>query len=304
MKKDIRFLLTSDCNYSCSFCHNEGFRSSIKEQVLSVNDYCFLYKVYSKLEEWNGVTLSGGEPLLNSSFNDLCSKLYDYKAYITVVTNGSILHNFLSTFKHVAQINISIHTLDDDLYDKITGTRNCLHNVISNIRLLRNLYPNLTIKLNVTPCLDINWDSKFLEELIIFSKEIRADIKFTELFPPSINMVSFSHLQNVLSNIGYSFVKFCGRTMKYENGSHYIFLTRCTCSDAITNDSPIKFCQETHDLYVDCDANLLLCRLGIESVNVLSEIRHRDICALERKIVLAKKRISPVLCSERLEKYL
>ena len=75
MKKDIRFLLTNSCNYDCYFCHNEGVETKRTRNELSVEHYVTLFKVYSEMEEWNGVTLSGGEPLLYRYIDTLCQIL-------------------------------------------------------------------------------------------------------------------------------------------------------------------------------------------------------------------------------------
>ncbi len=71
MKKDIRFLLTSMCNYNCYFCHSEGVGGAFRKHELSVDNYVTLFKMYSEVEKWNGVTLSGGEPFIFRSVDSL-----------------------------------------------------------------------------------------------------------------------------------------------------------------------------------------------------------------------------------------
>lgn len=91
MKKDIRFLITNSCNYGCYFCHAEGVSGTLGKHELTVDNYITLYTLYSELEGWNGVTLSGGEPFLFRDIDELLKRLYEAGAQVTVVTNGALL---------------------------------------------------------------------------------------------------------------------------------------------------------------------------------------------------------------------
>ena len=125
MKRDIRFLVTQSCDFNCFFCHHEGISISTMEE-LSVEDYIILYELYSDIENWNGVTISGGEPLLYRRIDELCRALYNKGAKITLVTNGHYLLDKIDVLKYVNQINVSIHSLDEDIYSKVTGRKNIL----------------------------------------------------------------------------------------------------------------------------------------------------------------------------------
>ena len=174
MKNDIRFLVTKACNYDCYFCHSEGVGDVIRRHQLSVEDYITLYEVYSNLEKWNGVTLSGGEPLLFKDFDVLVEELHKKGANITVVTNGSLLHLHLPAMKYVKRINVSIHTLNPMLYSQITNREERkLFIVKENLKIIRNFYPEIEIRLNVTPCKNQNWNMQELQNLIAFAEEIK-----------------------------------------------------------------------------------------------------------------------------------
>ena len=154
MKNDIRFLVTKSCNYDCYFCHSEGVSEIIRKHRLSVEDYVKLYDIYSKMEGWNGVTLSGGEPLLFKDVDILLQKLNERGANITIVTNGSLLHLHLPSINYVKQLNVSIHTLNPAMYSKITNSEERkLFIVKENLKTIRKIYPEIEIRLNVNPCL-------------------------------------------------------------------------------------------------------------------------------------------------------
>lgn len=143
MKNDIRFLVTNTCNYDCYFCHREGVESLegrlLRQHQLTVDDYVILYKLYSEMEGWNGVTLSGGEPLLYKEIDTLLKKLKEEEAEITIVTNGSLLHSHLLAMKYIKRINVSIHTMDAEMYSQITNREpERLYGVEDNLSLIKD----------------------------------------------------------------------------------------------------------------------------------------------------------------------
>ena len=88
--RDLRLILTKSCNYRCTFCHQEGVAHELA-QVLDNQDYLFLYDIVQKRQQIEGVTLTGGEPLMYNQILPLSKMLHDHGAKITMVTNGSLL---------------------------------------------------------------------------------------------------------------------------------------------------------------------------------------------------------------------
>ena len=200
------------------FCHSEGVSEVIQRHKLSVEDYVTLYDIYSKMEEWNGVTLSGGEPLLFKDIDILLQKLKERGADITIVTNGSLLHLHLPSMKYVKRLNVSIHTLNPEMYSQITNREERkLFIVKENLSIIRNLYPKIEIRLNVTPCKNQNWSLQELQDLISFAEEINATIKCTELFPNTLeDCVDIETLRKELKDLGYIYKPIESRTECYE----------------------------------------------------------------------------------------
>ena len=304
MKKDIRFLLTNSCNYDCYFCHNEGVEAKRTRNELSVEHYVTLFKVYSKMEEWNGVTLSGGEPLLYRYIDTLCQRLHEEGAKITIVTNGSLLSNHLPMLKYVDRINVSIHTLTDSVYEHITGRKNMLSHVKETLKLVRSLYPNLQVRLNVKPCKSNGWSMEELNMILSFSKQLNSSVKMTELFPKSDpNCISINSLREQLSENGYIFVETEDRTELFVKDGHNVYLTQCTCSKACETENAVAYCRATHDLYVNHNGKFLLCRLGSEAMDFWDEIDSNDLENLKAKIKVAKLRVSKQCCYGHLKEY-
>ena len=302
MKKDIRFLLTNMCNYNCYFCHSEGVGVAFRKHELSVDNYVTLFKMYSDIEKWNGVTLSGGEPFIFRGVDKLMEKLYEEGAKITVVTNGSLLHLHLPILKYIERINVSIHTMNQEMYGEIIGReaeKLCV--VKNNLQTVRALYPNLAIRLNVTPCKQNNWSIEELKDLIAYAKTINASIKCTELFPNNQeDCVTIETLREQLADLGYIYIPTQDRTECYEKEEHQVLLTQCTCSKAILSDSPIGYCRENHDLYVNHDATFPLCRLSQDYIDFWEEIQENNLDVLKLKMKLAQRKVSSELCNKHL----
>ena len=302
MKNDIRFLVTNTCNYDCYFCHREGVESLegrlLRQHQLTVDDYVILYKLYSEMEGWNGVTLSGGEPLLYKEIDTLLKKLKEEEAEITIVTNGSLLHSHLLAMKYIKRINVSIHTMDAEMYSQITNREpERLYGVEDNLSLIKELYPEIKIRLNVTPCKNQNWSLKELKRLINFAEQIGASVKCTELFPNNTeDCIKIETLREEVQGLGYNYIPTQSRTECYEKEKTQIYLTQCTCSKAILFENPIEYCRKHHDLYVNCNGTFPLCRLGTEKIDFWEEIKERDLEILKMKMQLAQRRISKEKC--------
>lgn len=302
MKKDIRFLLTNMCNYNCYFCHSEGVGGAFRKHELNVDNYVTLFRMYYDIEKWNGVTLSGGEPLIFRDVDTLVERLYKEGAKITLVTKGSLLHLHLPIMKYIERINVSIHTMNQEMYGNIIGReaeKLCV--VKNNLHTLRALYPNLAIRLNVTPCKQNNWSIRELKDLISYAKTIDASIKCTELFPNNQDdCIKMETLREQLTDLGYTYIPTRERTECYEKDGHIILLTQCTCSKAILSDSPIGYCRENHDLYVNHDATFPLCRLSQDYIEFWEEIQENNLDVLRLKMKLAQRKVSREACKKHL----
>lgn len=303
-KRDIRFLLTKKCNYNCYFCHSEGISGMCsRRHELSVDNYLTLFKMYCDMQKWNGVTLSGGEPFVFRECDTLIERLYNSGAKITIVTNGSLLHLHLPVLRYVNRINVSIHTLNQETYGNITGREpEMLYVVKKNLQVVRALYSNLEIRLNVTPCVQNEWETMKLNRLIEYSIGINASVKCTELFPNNqSDCVRIETLREQLEELGYMKKQTDGRLECYKKDEHSVFLTQCTCSKAMLCKQPIEYCRENHDLYVNHDATFPLCRLSENRIDFWEEIQENNLDVLMLKMKLAQRKVSKELCDKYLK---
>ena len=47
MSRELRLIITQDCNYQCYFCHREGIERK-SESILNSSDYEYLFSVCKK----------------------------------------------------------------------------------------------------------------------------------------------------------------------------------------------------------------------------------------------------------------
>lgn len=126
----IRYVLfLQGCNLKCQYCHNKDACSlnsgTIKEteeiiaHVKRYKDYIFMSK--------GGVTVSGGEPLLQSKFvTQFFKRLKEYNFHTALDTSGSIaINSDIEKLLHYTDlVLLDIKHIDDDKCKILTGHSN------------------------------------------------------------------------------------------------------------------------------------------------------------------------------------
>ncbi|MBR2631642.1 MAG: radical SAM protein, partial [Bacteroidaceae bacterium] len=81
--------ITYKCNNNCQCCISYNVRKGTNRNM-GLDDYSFFQKKFS-LSANDVWTISGGEPTLNPSFNDIISFCHNYSKHIIVYSNGRTL---------------------------------------------------------------------------------------------------------------------------------------------------------------------------------------------------------------------
>ena len=81
-------LFLNGCNFRCPYCHNPDLVNGRK--IPNEVSWSRLAFFLSQRRGWiDGVSISGGEPTLNSELSDLCRKIKGISMLVKVDTNGS-----------------------------------------------------------------------------------------------------------------------------------------------------------------------------------------------------------------------
>ena len=299
-KRELRLVVTENCNYNCIFCHKEGMKKYEKNK-LTHEDYGFLFQACKDRYNWDEVTLTGGEPFVRSDIDKIIQTLNELGAKITIVTNGELLNRHVDALKYVDRINLSIHTLNKDTYDNLTQKQDKLKEVLKNIAAIRTVYPYLSIRLNAVIVKGQNDSKDELEQYIAFAKRINASIKFVELFGQDQNMVSIYDIAKTLNNLGFKYKDICNISkQELTDGETTVVLSRIFCANAIQQIDPEKYCNKYNDLFITPEGNINICRNSKEDIPVYEEIKSRKVDELIKKIEQSLNNIGKncVLCKE------
>lgn len=116
----LRISLTQRCNFSCFFCHQEGEHDPGGE--MTAGEVETIVRVASGLGI-RKVKLTGGEPLLRDDIVEVVGRIKPHLEEVSMTTNASLLPGLACRLKDAGldRVNVSLHTLDDAAFKKITG---------------------------------------------------------------------------------------------------------------------------------------------------------------------------------------
>lgn len=169
----IRFLVfTQGCPLRCQYCHNpDTWNLNSGKEVTSdeVFNEIRKYKSYMKFSN-GGVTISGGDPLLQIDFvKDILKKCKDENIHTAIDTSG---HAPLDKIKGIIDYTdlflLDIKAFDRDIFKEITGVYN--DNTLKLAKYLSEINKPVWIRYVLVPGLsdnleDINNLAKFISSL-------------------------------------------------------------------------------------------------------------------------------------------
>ena len=275
-EKSLRIILTQKCTHACSFCHKEGLRIK-EEDLLNAEDIAFLYKAANEGLGIKKVSLTGGEPLLKENLIDILKQLKNIGAKTSITTNGYLLDEYLEIGEFLDEINISLHTLNQEKYIEICNNTTAYEKVISNIKLFRVKYPTINMNINMTLQKGINSQREEIEKMINFCRLIKTNLKIIELYPRTEkNYISINNLEPQLIQLGYTKNQTNFRNKIYESDNHKVILEQCTCNIVSELEKASLVCKENNDIFITPSGNISLCRNSTSKIELLEYIRNRN----------------------------
>ncbi|MFQ6130362.1 MAG: GTP 3',8-cyclase MoaA [Candidatus Hadarchaeaceae archaeon] len=173
----LRISVTEECNLNCFYCHAEG--CSVNSRQMSAEE---MGKIVQLAKEFgvSKIKLTGGEPLLRKDITEIVKAVTAAgMEEVSMTTNGTLLAKIAADLADAGlnRVNISLDTLDETTYKRITG-RKLLHEVFEGIdaALAAGLTP---VKLNMVLLAKINEHE--VERMIAYTSERGIVLQLIEL---------------------------------------------------------------------------------------------------------------------------
>jgi pyruvate formate lyase activating enzyme len=124
----IRFVIfVQGCNFRCIYCHNPDTQTIRGGRIISVDE--LVKKIENEQDYFantGGVTVSGGEPLLQAKeITELFTILRKKKIHTCIDTNGSIFNADVQNLLTMTElVLLDVKHIDSSWHKKITGGNN------------------------------------------------------------------------------------------------------------------------------------------------------------------------------------
>ena len=181
----IRFVVfTQGCPMRCQYCHNPDTWAIEENKKISVKEILDEYDGVKEFLRNGGLTVTGGEPLLQLDFVTELFKQAKEKNIHTALDTSGILFNRKNTkkidelLKYTDLVLLDIKHIDDIEHKKLTGISNM--NIIDFAKYLSEKNMPVWIRHVVVP--QITYNEKYLKELGKFLSTLK-NIKALDILP-------------------------------------------------------------------------------------------------------------------------
>ena len=182
--RDLRISVIDRCNFRCQYCmpaeiFHENFQFLPKSELLSYEEIIRISKIFAKLGV-KKLRLTGGEPLLRKDLTTLISELVLIEGIedIGLTTNGVFLKKHAAGLKAAGlqRVNISLDSLDDDLFKQMNGRNIGIKPVLEGIEAAKKA--GLGVKVNMVVKKETN-ESQILP-MARFCKQEGIQLRYIE----------------------------------------------------------------------------------------------------------------------------
>ncbi|WP_077211163.1 GTP 3',8-cyclase MoaA [Bacillus dakarensis] len=182
--KDLRISVIDRCNFRCQYCmpaevFGPDFAFLPKSELLTYEEIERLAKIFVELGV-EKIRLTGGEPLLRKDLPVLVKLLSQINGLrdIGLTTNGVLLPKYAKELKEAGlkRVNISLDSLNDELFGEINGRNVGVKPVIKGIKAAQEA--GLGVKINMVVKKGLN-DSEIVP-MAKFCKENNLQLRFIE----------------------------------------------------------------------------------------------------------------------------
>lgn len=267
--KELILYPNNTCNHKCVFCKRQLEGVNLEDLHMKVD---LIEDALLKYPSINSVGIAGfGEPLMWEHLEESLSFLLSQPLnFISVITNGSLLHTYLnqqSKLKLINQLSISLNATDAQSHEKITQVDN-FNQIVNNINLATKIVSGeVGISFVVTT---ENYHE--IPTLISLASRLGVDfIDFHNLLPHS-NIQKQSNKEDFLSlcltKHNYKILNFLERFKPHP-------LVRSWPTPISTNSCPFNCNSPFVSLGIDANGNISGCRRVMEPSSEFGNIYDR-----------------------------
>jgi len=179
----IRFIVfTQGCPLRCKYCHNPDTWKLKDAKYERTTDFVMneILKYRNFFTNGGGVTVTGGEPLMQEDFvEDLFKKCKKEGIHTALDTSGYIFNDRIKeVLQYVDLVLLDIKCIDDNEYRELTGVN--LAPTLEFAKYLSEMGKPMWIRHVLVP--GITDRDEFLEKLADFIKELHA-VEKVEILP-------------------------------------------------------------------------------------------------------------------------
>ncbi|MFE8700343.1 GTP 3',8-cyclase MoaA [Cytobacillus sp. FJAT-54145] len=182
--KDLRISVIDRCNFRCQYCmpadvFGPDFAFLPRRELLTYEEIERLARLFVQIGV-EKIRLTGGEPLLRKDLSVLIQKLssIDGLKDIALTTNGVLLTKHAQSLKEAGlkRVNVSLDSLDDELFGEINGRNVGTKPVIDGIKAAQSA--GLGVKINMVVKKGLN-DTEIVP-MAKFCKDNGLQLRFIE----------------------------------------------------------------------------------------------------------------------------
>ena len=272
----LRVSLTDRCDFRCVYCMAENMSFLPKSDVLSLEEIETICSSFINLGT-KKIRLTGGEPLVRKNvltlIKALGSKIGSGLEELTLTTNGSQLSRFSDQLYDygVRRVNVSIDTLNPDLFKKITSWGD-LAKVLNGLKSATKA--GLKCKINAVALKGVNEDE--LQSMIEWAHNEGHDFTIIETMPmgeiSEDRTDQYLPLSIVRANLRKKFTLI---DSDYKTGgpARYVKIKETDGRLGFITPLTHNFCESCNRVRLTCTGMLYMCLGQDDSANLRKELQ-------------------------------
>ena len=256
----LRISLIDRCNLRCVYCMpEEGIEMIPHDEILTFGEIVRICRFMASMG-LKKIKLTGGEPLIRKEVTALVRRLKAIEGIekVTITTNAVLLADMMEDLSDagVDAINISLDTMDKDLYARITR-RDAFDKVMEGIEAALK-HPEINLKIN---CVPMGLPEQNLIDVAELARKHKIHVRYIEMMPIGLGkQFHFVNEQEILEQLEEKYGKAEIYKGKLGNGpSHYYSFEGFEGKIGFISAISHKFCSQCNRVRLTSQGFLKTC---------------------------------------------